>query len=221
MVALMRSCGAILGVALSLSLAACARRAPESKSPPPPAPEASAARDEGPRRAQLTRTLVDKHKLTQSELAELQLYVRGSIVLRREADAGMREITEDHTLRVVDDRTHDDIVVEAGTPGVFVSVQQQGLLVNFDPDEPESGLVFEARRTDAYQLRIDNDPAFQGGVVHYGGATYRVVQGTGATLELDTERLDELTSQQRKLPGNLLPPGSAAPEPEAVSSGDD
>ena len=48
----------------------------------------------------ITRQLVETYKLTAEDFAQLQLFLHGRILLRREQAGGTREITPEHTLKV-------------------------------------------------------------------------------------------------------------------------
>jgi len=159
--------------------------------------------DKGPRRVAITRKLLEDNKITPQDLSELQLYLRGRIVLRREVSIGVREITKQHTLRVVEGHTYDEVTVESGTPGVEIA--QQGIKVNFDPGQPDAGFVFDQANDDKFKFRPDQDPRDRANPEEYGGEEYQVVIGSGAYLEIDAENLKNFVTREKKLPGAILP----------------
>lgn len=203
--------------ATALVLAACAGDTQDPKTPAgdthKPTPEDAHAR------VMLTSKLLDDNKLTAEDVAQLQLFLRGRVVLRRETTAGAREITKQHTLKVVDGRSYDEIVIDSGTPGVSKATDE--LRVNFDPDDPDSGLVFTADDGGRFKLSVERkhgDPSFG---TMYDDQRYEVIEGNGAYLELEEEKLHAYITHQRKLPGTRLPEpgGSAAPSGSAAPVG--
>lgn len=151
----------------------------------------------------ITRKLVETYKLTSDDFAQLQLFLHGRILLRREATGGTREITEQHTLKVETGRVYDEVLVENETPGVSISSQE--LRVNFDPEDPENGFVFKEDGQGKFRLELARKEGGQGLVAEYGGERYDVVEGSSAHLEVGAEMLREYVTNQRKLPGTVLP----------------
>ena len=196
----MRARPAFLALASSLLLAAaCAGDAPDPKTPAEherPAPENIH------RRLALTKGLIEDNKLTLQDVAQLQLYLHGRITLRRGATAEAREITKQHTLKVVDGRLYDEIVVDNGTPGV--SIGGEDFRVNFDPKDPENGFAFDDE-DGRYMLIAERLPGAPALVVRYGTERYELIDGAGAYLEVEEEKLHDYITHQKKLPGTLLP----------------
>jgi hypothetical protein len=151
----------------------------------------------------ITRRLVETYKLTAEDFAELQLFLHGRILLRREAAAGTREITEKHTLKVETGHVYDEVMVDNDTPGVSISSQE--LRVNFDPEDPENGFVFKEDGQGKFRLDLARKEGGHGLVAEYGGEHYDVVEGSSAHLEVGAEMLREYVTNQRKLPGTVLP----------------
>jgi hypothetical protein len=182
-----------------LLVAACAADSSEPKTADQDKP---AKTDEGPKRLVVTKKLLEDNQLGPADLAQLQLYLKGRIVLRRESGAGTREITQQHTLKVVDGKTIEEVVVESGTPGI--SVGTGALRVNFDPEEPDAGFDFDLDEEGRISLHFDTDPEGPH-TVEYGGQVYDIVTGERARLEIEAEKLRDYVTNQRKLPGTKLP----------------
>lgn len=163
----------------------------------------------------VTRHLVETYKLTAEDFAQLQLFLHGRILLRREATGGTKEITERHTLKVETGRIYDEVLVENETPGVSISTRE--LRVNFDPEDPENGFVFKEDGQGKFRLDLSRKDGGHGFVAEYGGERYDVVEGSSAHLEVGAEMLREYVTNQRKLPGNVLP-GSGLPESSPPAS---
>lgn len=162
-----------------------------------------AAEKENKDRLVITRHLVEKYKLTAEDFAQLQLFIHGRILLRREASGATREITEKHTLKLETGHVYDEVLVENDTPGV--SISESELRVNFDPEDPENGFVFKEDGQGKFRLDLARREGGNGWVAEYGGERYDVVEGSSAHLEVGAEMLREYVTNQRKLPGTVLP----------------
>ncbi|MFO0619042.1 MAG: hypothetical protein U0414_41015 [Polyangiaceae bacterium] len=212
------------------AVAGCGSASSEgAEAPSQPATSASSVTTTGPKRVALTRKVVDDNELTIDDVAELQLYLHGRIVLRREASASATEVTRQHTLRMLDGRAYDEVFVDTGTPGIValskatigpITGEGAELHVNFDPDHPEEGFVFEPGSDGRFRMKTEIDR--RGGSIDtrrearrhetakYEGEEYTVVEGSYAYIEIDAEKLHALLMHQRRLPGVLLP--EAAPD---------
>lgn len=186
------------------------------------ADDANATRDQGPRRMALTRDIIEENHLTAEEVAQLQLYLHGTIRLKRAIYAEAREITPEHTLKVVDGKSLDELVVESGTPGV--NIARDGMKINFDPNAGDEGFEFEEGPDGRYRFKYEKSPDGHDAFLQYEGQDYALVDGKNSYLEIDTENLHNILSRERKLPGSKLPPGvestapAATPAPSASSS---
>lgn len=218
-------------VALAVVTAACGASSDRAEVPGQGQPTASSSSvtTTGPKRLALTQKIIDDNDLTIDDVAELQLYLHGRIVLRREASATATEITKQHTLRMLDGRAYDEVSVDSGTPGVVapakaaiapITGEDAELHVNFDPDKPEEGLVFEVGTDGRFRMRTETDrhggsidsrrEARRHETAKYEGDDYTVVEGAYAYIEIDAEKLHALLMHQRKLPGVLLPDDTTA-----------
>lgn len=232
----MRPVASILFVALAGSIIACGASKEGSETPGTQQPTASSSSvtTTGPKRLALTQRIIDDNELTVDDVAQLQLYLHGRIVLRREASATATEITKQHTLRMLDGRAYDEVFVDTGTPGVValakaaippISGEEAELHVNFDPESPEEGIVFEVGADGRFRMRTELErhggaidsrrEARRRATAKYEGDDYTVVEGTYAYIEIDAEKLHALLMKQRKLPGVLLPEDTSEPEASA------
>jgi hypothetical protein len=151
----------------------------------------------------ITRHLVETYKLTADDFAQLQLFVHGRILLRREASGLTKEITEKHTLKLETGRVYDEVLIENDTPGISISASE--LRVNFDPEDPDNGFVFKEDGQGKFRLDLSRKEGGNGWVAEYAGERYDVVEGSSAHLEVGAEMLREYVTNQRKLPGTVLP----------------
>lgn len=80
----------------------------------------------------LTQEMREQNHLSDGELRNLQYYVSHTITLRRELESGGRRVTGNHKLVVINGKTIEEVVVEAGTPGICVGVDQSRLSISFE-----------------------------------------------------------------------------------------
>ena len=131
-----------------------------------------------------TKTIRDRHQLTDDHLSHIQFYNSGEIVLQRQLPVQKREVV-DSELEIRDEMQIERVVIKRGTPGVAVRIEGQHLLVSFTRGMPERSLWFSLKEeTDQYTLshltaglksdpfKEEYSPGFQ---VRYGGKEYAVV----------------------------------------------
>jgi hypothetical protein len=115
-----------------------------------------------------TQEIRVQHRLSDADVKNLQFYLSHRVTLRRELDSGSRRITGNHKLLLLSGKTIEEVVIEAETPGVAVSLgvggDQGSLAISF---EQGSSLVFstsgELRTTSAASssgptLGFDEEP---------------------------------------------------------------
>lgn len=149
--------------------------------------------------------LVEELGLTVEEWRQVQFYAGGRVLIRRGADSTEVEVTEAHTIRRLDDKIVDEVLLECLTPGVLLEVDERGdtrsITVAFDPDAPESGLVFEASpEREDFCLAVSSPPERS---VAYEGKAYEPVEVKSCLL-IKTESAEDLRKQQRQLKGIQL-----------------
>ena len=86
-----------------------------------------------------TQEIRVQHRLSDADVKNLQFYLSHRVTLRRELDSGSRKITGNHRLLLVSGKTIEEVVVEEGTPGIAVAVDDGSVSVSF---EQGSSLVF-------------------------------------------------------------------------------
>lgn len=222
---LRRAAGALV---VGLAAVACGSASSDGSETPT---QASSSASTGVKRVALTEKIVHDNELTVDDVAELQLYLHGRIVLRREASATATEITKQHTLRMLDGRAYDEVFVDSGTPGVValsskaitatITGEDAELHVAFDPEHPEEAFVFAPGVDGRFRMRTETDrhggaidsrrEARRHEIAKYEGEEYAVVEGSYAYIEIDAEKLHALIMSQRKLPGVVLAEDTSAP----------
>jgi len=181
----------------------------------------------------LTEEIRDQNRLSEAELKNLQYYVSHTITLRRELESGGRQVTGNHKLVVVAGKTIEEVVIEARTPGICVSVDahrlnisfEQGTMLQFAPAaartspaaagfaSPPDVDPFPGNRPQKPEPRMDG--LWSGsymlwvqpnGTVPFMGKSFDAVDETSnATLLIDAESLEQVVKQRKVLPGLRLP----------------
>ena len=156
--------------------------------------------------APFTHQLRTDCKLTEPELRNLQYYVSGPIVLRRAAAGIEAKVTPQHTLRVIDGKAVEEVVVDTATPGIVEKVEDVALTVSF---EAGGRLVFVADPVTPaspparYRLRLDNSDA-PTPEIQYQGKAFTLATPPTTYLLIDLDRLALLKKDSRTVPGRRL-----------------
>lgn len=88
-----------------------------------------------------TEDLYDEYRWSNEELERIQFYVSEDIVLYSEL-AGEDARISDGKIRVIDGREVEEVLIEKGTPGVFVqSPKKDRFAISFE-DDPANFLMF-------------------------------------------------------------------------------
>ena len=83
-------------------------------------------------RIPMTQELRSQHGLTKTEMLNLQYYNSQDIILRRKVETSGKQITQGHKLVVKSGVAVEEVVIEAGTPGVAVDVGTDFIAVTFE-----------------------------------------------------------------------------------------
>lgn len=156
--------------------------------------------------------LRDGYQLSDRELRALQYYVSDDIHLRRIVESGNRSIGRgillERNARVV-----DEILIEAGTPGIAVGVGNDWVAVSF---EPGSYLYFSSRNDGVHVVGDPGRPGdlyylwatdwMQGtGVVYINGVPYEAQpENAYAHLQVERKALARSEARDRVQPGRKL-----------------
>ncbi len=98
-----------------------------------------------------THELRARHNLSNDDLAQLQYYVSHDVTLRREVQTVGRDISGG-TLKLLEGKTVEEVVITQHTPGVAVSIHEGTVTVSF---EEGSELRFSLRTGEAMPLRVE------------------------------------------------------------------
>lgn len=120
----------------------------------------------------LDKPIIEKYKLSQEDLKNIQFYNSEDIVLTRYESSTSEKSTENGTLNLNFGKQTDQIVIKAGTPGKVVRFFDNNKLgISFEPDDSKFIVFGTKQSSESYFLQAlewkDNR-----GRVEYGNATY-------------------------------------------------
>jgi hypothetical protein len=173
--------------------------------------------------------------LTNEEVKNLQFYTSNKMVFRREIESGGKQITEGHKLLLTSGKLIEEVVVDAKTPGIAVSLGSATITVSFEPGASLefvlSGDRFGASSAPSSGEFAQPPEPFPGnhavasypergseltgnywlgvgntGRVRYEGKLFDVVdQSSDAYLMIDAESLNRIVKNRKVLKGIRLP----------------
>lgn len=182
----------------------------------------------------LTQEMREQVRLSEPELKNLQFYVSHTITLRRELDAGSRQVTGNHKLVMIAGKMIEEVVIEAKTPGICVGVDAGRLAISFEQGTsidfaPQANRTLAGPGGFASPPDVDPfpgngrvrppEPRYEGlfsgayaiavdsrGTVGFMGKRFDAVDETSnATLLIDALSLERVVKQHKVLPGLRLP----------------
>ncbi len=142
--------------------------------------------------------------LSKDQLKNVQFYVSGPIVLYRELNQNITEITRGE-IKMKNDRQVEQIVIPPNTPGVVVSGNAERLGVSFEKGT-DRYLVFgkNSRQANAYTL-LAKDWNGNEGSIEYDGKEYKVNTASASTyLVVDMKRFKGLKVNSRTAKGRTV-----------------
>ncbi len=158
-----------------------------------------------PQLSPFTQDLPDRYGWSEEDLREIQFFLSDDIVLRREYEDGVTTFI-DGSIKVEEGRSREEVLIRAGTPGVFLfSPKRNRLAIGFEDDD-RYFLIFgpSPRVGDRYVLLASRWER-NAGTVTYGGRKYRVDAAAAyATLMVDLKKASRYRSQSRVAPGRRV-----------------
>jgi hypothetical protein len=141
----------------------------------------------------------------ESELRKIQFYLSEDIVLKREAEEGYSTI-KDGEIEVMERGELDQVIIRKGTPGVFLfSPKEERFAISFEPND-ERFLMFgpNPKQGNRY-LILASEWERRGGVVTYGGKSYRIDSRHAlATLMVDFRKVRKTSISSRIATGRKI-----------------
>ena len=152
-----------------------------------------------------TQKMYDEFRWSDAELESIQFYVSEDIVLFKRLSAEDARISNGK-IRVIDGSKVEEVIIEKGTPGVFVqSPKKNRFAIAFEDDESKF-LMFgpNAKYKDRYVL-LGKEWEKRWGKITYGGETYETSSRSAyASLMVDIKKAQNTNYQSRKAKGNRV-----------------
>jgi hypothetical protein len=144
--------------------------------------------------------------LTEEQLKQIQFYLSHTIVLYRNINDAQTEITNGE-LKIENGQQVEEIIIEAGTPGVVSRRDEKGnLLVSFDNDNNVLRFGINHNNNGRYTL-MAKDWMGHTGIVEYGNKEYKTSpQSSYAYLMLNMKQVNNITVDSREATGKSLWP---------------
>lgn len=159
----------------------------------------------GPTLRPFTQDLYADNDWSDTELKNIQFYLSRDIVLRRQASGGSSQIV-DGEIKVVEGQKVEEVVLKAGTPGVFLfSPKKDRFAVGFDANS-DNYLVFgpNPNAGDRYVLLASEWNRRQGEVT-YAGKKWRVSSDAAwAALMVDLKKIKEVSVTRNSPSGRTV-----------------
>ena len=151
-----------------------------------------------------TQRIHNEAGLSKEALSQVQFYVSDDIVIHREAGGVRTEITRGE-IKIVNGKEVEEIVIQAGTPGVLVKMPGGNLAISFDSGVVHY-LVFgpNAREHGKYTM-MAKDWVRQIGIVEYAGTEYRATpQSSRAHLLVNLKKINSKKVDRKKAEGRKV-----------------
>ncbi|MCB0660267.1 MAG: hypothetical protein KDC04_04995 [Saprospiraceae bacterium] len=89
-----------------------------------------------------TESLKNNYNWSDNDLKNIQFYISNDIVLWNEIQSGQSRISNGK-IKTIDGKKIEEVVIKAGTPGVFLfSPKKDNLAISFDPNDDSKYLIF-------------------------------------------------------------------------------
>lgn len=153
-----------------------------------------------------TQDLYNQNQWSESELSRIQFYLSQDLALRRQISEGESTIREG-SIRIIDGQKVEEIVIPAGTPGVFqFSPKENRLAVSFEGGSDKRYLMFGPNpKLDNRYVLLASEWEDRQGKVTYDGGNYWVPAGNAmASLMVDLKRIRNVEVQSRVAGGRKV-----------------
>jgi len=142
--------------------------------------------------------------LNKEQLQNVQFYVSGPIILYRELNNNITQVTRGE-IKMTNDKQVEQIVIPPNTPGVVVTGNAERLGVSFEKGS-DRYLVFgkNPRQSNAYTLLAKNWKNNEG-IVDYDGQEFKINTASASTyLVVDMKRFKDLKVSSRTAKGRAV-----------------
>lgn len=153
-----------------------------------------------------TNDLYREFRWTDNELSRIQFYVSEDIVLQRKLSGESARI-KDGKIRVVNGSEIEEIVIEKGTPGVFLESPKDGkFAISFDSGNESKFLMFGPNeKANGRYVLLAKDWEKKWGTITYGDKTYETSAASAyAALMVDIKKAQKLRVKSQRAKGNKV-----------------
>jgi hypothetical protein len=154
-----------------------------------------------------THHLREKYQLSDIMLKDLQYYLAGDMVLRREMSSDEASVTSGHKIKIINDRRVEEVRFQQFTPGVAVVVHADRLGVSF---EQVGGLTFGSvpksreKHAGKYMLFAKDWKNNQALLQYHGKEYYTYGIPDGFFILVDMKELRKFKKETRTVKGRRL-----------------
>ena len=152
-----------------------------------------------------TQNLYDEHGWSERELEKIQFYVSEDIVLYRKLSGEDSRITNGK-IRVVDGSEIEEVIIEKGTPGVFVqSPKANRFGIAFESDDNNFLMFGPNPKANGRYVLLAKDWNRRTGKVSYGTQTYDTSSASAAAaLMVDIKKAKKIKYKTKKAEGQRV-----------------
>lgn len=158
-----------------------------------------------PKLSPFTQDLYERYDWSEDDLQQIQFFLSDDIVMRREYEGGVTTFI-DGSIKVEEGRNREEVVIRAGTPGVFLfSPKHDRLAIGFEEDDRHFLIFGPSPRVGDRYVLLASRWGRNDGTVTYGGKKYRVESAAAfATLMVDLKKATRFTSRSRTASGRRI-----------------
>ena len=154
-----------------------------------------------------TSRLYEKYNWNDDQLKRIQFYLSQDIVLKRDFDKASGTEFNKGSIKIVDGKKIEQIVIPRGTPGVFIfKPNEKKFAISFEADNDKKFLMFgpNPKRGGEFVL-LASDWEGKNGIVTYDGKEYVTdVSAAWANLLVDLKKSRNLSIENRTVKGRTL-----------------
>ncbi|HMG15698.1 MAG TPA: hypothetical protein VK590_09635 [Saprospiraceae bacterium] len=154
-----------------------------------------------------TNRLYEKYNWKDDELKRIQFYLSSDIVLRRDFDKASGTEFDKGSIKIVDGKKIEQVVIPHGTPGVFMfKPNEKKFAISFESGNDQKYLMFgpNPKRGGEFVL-LASDWEGKNGIVTYDGKEYVTdASAAWANLLVDLKKSRNLIVENRTVKGRTL-----------------
>ena len=152
-----------------------------------------------------TQGMQNEFNWSERELSTIQFYVSQDIILYKSLESESSEISKGR-IKVVDGGRVEEIVIEKGTPGVFVhSPKTNRLAISFEDDDDKFLMFGPNKKAKGRFVLLAKDWNRNYGQISYGDEVYETNSSSAyAALMVDIEKARKVRYSSRKAEGKRI-----------------